>query len=275
MRTTTLSSGPAPSGASSDGMLGIRMSVSRSSSPSASASTSACFSSSPSALLSSRLASPVALSPDLKASPTSLERALTRARISSRLATAWRWRSSRSAALSSTDVSTPRRDRPFLRTSSSVRRRLGSSVWSKVASRQMASAIEVRELVVRYGSLVAVDRLSFTAEAGGLVALLGPNGAGKTSTVETLEGYRRPSDGSVRVLGLDPVAQHSLLMPRIGVMLQSGGAYPGMRVIEALRLFGSFYADPFDPSELVATVRLTSVARTVWRRLSGGEQQRL
>src|SRR5205823_196596 len=107
--------------------------------------------------------------------------------------------------------------------------------WT-VASRQMASAVEVRELVVRYGSLVAVDRLSFAADAGELVALLGPNGAGKTTTVETLEGYRRPSDGTVRVLGFDPAAQHQSLTPRIGVMLQSGGVYPGMRVIEALRL---------------------------------------
>src|SRR5207248_11030241 len=127
--------------------------------------------------------------------------------------------------------------------------------WT-VASRQMATAIEVRELVVRYGSLVAVDRLSFTADGGELVALLGPNGAGKTSTVETLEGYRRASDGSVRVLGLDPVAQHSLLTPRIGVMLQSGGVYPGMRVIEALRLFASFYDDALDPDSLLETVGL-------------------
>src|SRR5947209_5030545 len=275
MRTTTLSSGPAPSGASSAGALGTRSRSSRSSLPSASASTSACFSSSPSALLSSRLASPVALSPDLKASPPSLERALTRARISSRLPIACRCRSSRSAALSSTEVSTPRRAKPLFRSSNSVRRRLGSSIKWTVASIQMATAIEVRELVVRYGSLVAVDHLSFTAEAGELVALLGPNGAGKTSTVETLEGYRRPSGGTVRVLELDPVAQHSLLMPRIGVMLQSGGVYPGMRVIEALRLFASYYDNPLDPDELLSTVGLTSVARTVWRRLSGGEQQRL
>ena len=136
-------------------------------------------------------------------------------------------------------------------------------------------AIEVRELVVRYGSLVAVDRLSLSADAGELVALLGPNGAGKTSTVETLEGYRRPSSGSVRVLGLDPIAEHASLTPRIGVMLQSGGVYPGMRVIEALRLFAAFYDDPLDPDELLAMVGLTSVASTVWRRLSGGEQQRL
>ncbi|MCU1451077.1 MAG: transporter, partial [Acidimicrobiales bacterium] len=137
------------------------------------------------------------------------------------------------------------------------------------------AVIEVRELVVRYGSLVAVDGLSFSADAGELVAMLGPNGAGKTSTVETLEGYRRPSSGSVRVLGLDPVADHTALTRRIGVMLQSGGVYPGIRVAEVVRLFASFYDDPLDVGELLSLVGLTSVAGSVWRRLSGGEQQRL
>jgi len=135
--------------------------------------------------------------------------------------------------------------------------------------------IEVHDLSVRYGSLVAVDRLSFAADAGELVALLGPNGAGKTSTVEALEGYRRAAGGSVRVLGLDPVRDHASLTPRIGVMLQSGGVYPGIRPLEVLRLFASFYDDPLDPSEVLSMVGLADVAGTVWRRLSGGEQQRL
>ena len=67
-------------------------------------------------------------------------------------------------------------------------------------------AIEVRDLTIAYGGTTAVDGLSFEARAGLVTALLGPNGAGKTSTVEALEGYRRPSSGTVRVLGLDPVA---------------------------------------------------------------------
>ena len=57
--------------------------------------------------------------------------------------------------------------------------------------------IDVDELVVRYGSLAAVDHVSFSVAAGEVLALLGPNGAGKTTTVETLEGYRRPSAGRV------------------------------------------------------------------------------
>jgi len=138
-----------------------------------------------------------------------------------------------------------------------------------------ALAVEVEGLVVRYGSTSAVDGISFEVRAGEVVALLGPNGAGKTSTVETLEGYRRPSAGTVRVLGLDPIAEASALLPRIGVMLQAGGVYPGIRPLEALRLFAAFYADPVDPDELLDRVGLRSVAGSTWRQLSGGEQQRL
>jgi ABC-2 type transport system ATP-binding protein len=136
-------------------------------------------------------------------------------------------------------------------------------------------AVVVSDLVVRYGPVTAVDHLSFTAEAGEIVALLGPNGAGKTSTVETLEGYRRPSSGTARVLDLDPLADRTALLPAIGVMLQRGGVYPTMGPAAVLRLFAAYYDDPSDPAELLERVGLTPVARTPWRRLSGGEQQRL
>jgi ABC-2 type transport system ATP-binding protein len=137
-------------------------------------------------------------------------------------------------------------------------------------------AIEVSRLVVRYpGAVTAVDGLSFSAEAGQVVALLGPNGAGKTTTVETLEGYRSPTSGAVRVLDLDPIADHARLAPRIGVMLQKGGIYPGIRPVEAIRLFAAFYDSPEDPTALLDRLGLAAVARTQLRRLSGGEQQRL
>ena len=137
------------------------------------------------------------------------------------------------------------------------------------------AAIDVAELTIAYGTTVAVDRLSFTAEAGEVLALLGPNGAGKTSTVETLEGYRRPTAGTVRVLGLDPVAEHARLVPSIGVMLQSGGVNQGMKPLDVLRTYAAFYEDPVPPAELLARVDLDRVARRPWRQLSGGEQQRL
>lgn len=140
-----------------------------------------------------------------------------------------------------------------------------------------AAAIEVSGLVVAYGSTVAVAGADLQVGVGEVVALLGRNGAGKTSTVETLEGYRRRAAGQVRVLGLDPgrPADHKRLTHRMGVMLQRGGVYPGMGPLEAVRLFASYYTRPADPAGLVERLGLGGVARTPWRRLSGGEQQRL
>ena len=117
-------------------------------------------------------------------------------------------------------------------------------------------AIEVDDLTIRYGDHVAVAGLSFRAERGRITALLGPNGAGKTSTVETLEGYRSPTSGRVRVLGLDPQRDHGTLVTRIGVMLQNGGVYTGIRPLEMLQLFASYYENPADPGELLELVGL-------------------
>jgi ABC-2 type transport system ATP-binding protein len=136
-------------------------------------------------------------------------------------------------------------------------------------------AVEVSDLVVRFGAVTAVDGVSFTAEAGAVTALLGPNGAGKSTTVETAEGYRRPSAGSVRVLGLDPVADRRQLVPRLGVMLQGGGISPGMRVLEAIRLFAAYHRRPLPAEDLLDRVGLRARAGATWRTLSGGEQQRL
>ena len=136
-------------------------------------------------------------------------------------------------------------------------------------------SIVIEDLVVRHGELTAVDHLSLEVAEGGVMALLGPNGAGKTSTVETLEGLRAPSAGRVRVLGLDPISERSRLVADIGVMLQQGGVYPVMTPDQALRLFAAYYNDPLDPADLLERLGLAEVAATPWRRLSGGEQQRL
>ncbi|MHB1487940.1 MAG: ABC transporter ATP-binding protein [Acidimicrobiales bacterium] len=114
-----------------------------------------------------------------------------------------------------------------------------------------------------------------TAEQGQVLALLGPNGAGKTTTVETLEGYRAPDSGRVRVLGLDPGAERAALTPLIGVMLQRGGVYPAMNARQALGLFGRFYDNSAPVDEMLERVGLTGASATPWRNLSGGEQQRL
>ncbi|WZH53590.1 MAG: ABC transporter ATP-binding protein [Nocardioides alkalitolerans] len=138
-----------------------------------------------------------------------------------------------------------------------------------------APAVAVDGLVMRYGDLVAVDHLDLRVEAGTITAVLGPNGAGKTTTLETCEGYRRPQAGSVRVLGLDPVRDRRSLLPRIGVMLQAGGAWSGVRAEEMLRHVAALHADPLPVGLLVERLGLAECGRTPFRRLSGGQQQRL
>jgi len=136
-------------------------------------------------------------------------------------------------------------------------------------------AVSVDGLVMRYGDKVAVDGLSLTVEQHTITAVLGPNGAGKTTTLETCEGYRRPQQGSVRVLGLDPVRQRKELHPRIGVMLQGGGAWSGVRAMEMLRHLAKLHAHPLDVEMLAERIGLGDCGRTPYRRLSGGQQQRL
>jgi ABC-2 type transport system ATP-binding protein len=136
-------------------------------------------------------------------------------------------------------------------------------------------AVEIGGLVKRYGQLAAVDGLSLSAARGAVTGILGPNGAGKTTTVEVCEGYRRPDQGTVRVLGLDPVRDARALRPRVGVMLQSGGIPPSVPAADYLKLLSSFHVSPIGAAALLDLVGLTAVARTPYKRLSGGQQQRL
>jgi ABC-2 type transport system ATP-binding protein len=139
-------------------------------------------------------------------------------------------------------------------------------------------AVVVRDLTIRYGpptGPAAVDALQLEAQAGEVLVVLGPNGAGKTSTIEALEGYRRPSGGYISVLGLDPLADHGPLTGRIGVMLQRGGVYPMLGPRRVLDLFACYYPRPLGTEALLELVGLRAVATTPWRHLSGGEQQRL
>ena len=128
---------------------------------------------------------------------------------------------------------------------------------------------------MRYGAKVAVDGLDLRVERGTITAVLGPNGAGKTTTLETCEGYRKPQLGTVRVLGLDPVRDRTDLLPRIGVMLQGGGAWSGVRAMEMLRHVAALHAHPLDTAMLAERLGLGDCGRTPYRRLSGGQQQRL
>jgi ABC-2 type transport system ATP-binding protein len=137
------------------------------------------------------------------------------------------------------------------------------------------AAISVTDLTKSYGHRRVVDGLTFEVRRGEVFALLGPNGAGKTTTVEILEGYRARDGGEVRVLGIDPSRRRTELRSQVGLMLQEGGLYPGLRVGEAMRLFASFYPDPEDPVRLIGEAGLADDRDTLVKRLSGGQRQRL
>jgi len=136
-------------------------------------------------------------------------------------------------------------------------------------------ALSVAGLEKHYGAVRAVDGVSFDVHRGEVFGLLGPNGAGKTTTLEILEGYRVADAGHAKVLGLDPERDGDRLRARIGVMLQEGGLYPGLRVGEVLRLFAAYYRDAEDPDALLDVVGLTGARQRMVRRLSGGQAQRL
>src|SRR5579884_2078484 len=143
------------------------------------------------------------------------------------------------------------------------------------APMQGKEAIVVENFSKNYGSNRVVNHLNFTVQQGEVFALLGPNGAGKTTTVETLEGYRTPDEGTIRVLGLDPLRDAAVLKPQVGVMLQQDGLYPALTAREVLRLFASYYEQPQDCDALLERVGLSDAAKSRCRRLSGGQKRRL
>jgi ABC-2 type transport system ATP-binding protein len=137
------------------------------------------------------------------------------------------------------------------------------------------AAVVVHRLVRSYGSRRAVDGLDLTAARGAVTAVLGPNGAGKTTTVECCEGLRRPDDGTVRVLGVDPLRAGPEHRARVGVMLQDGGLPTGGRALELLRHVARLHANPLPVDELAARLGIDGFAGTSVRRLSGGQRQRV
>jgi ABC-2 type transport system ATP-binding protein len=137
------------------------------------------------------------------------------------------------------------------------------------------SILQVENLVKRYGDVEAVRGVSFNVDEGEVFGLLGPNGAGKTSTVEIMEGLRTPDSGRVSVCGLDPQKNPQELKHQIGAALQSTSLPDKLRVIEALRLFASFYRRHRNPEELLKRFGLEEKRNTFYNQLSGGQKQRL
>ncbi|HYG60630.1 MAG TPA: ABC transporter ATP-binding protein [Symbiobacteriaceae bacterium] len=134
------------------------------------------------------------------------------------------------------------------------------------------SAIEVTNLIKRYGDFNAVDGISFSVRTGEVFGMLGPNGAGKTTTVECIEGLRNPDSGSIRMMGKP---QDEAAKARVGVQLQHTGLFPKLTVRETLDLYAALFPKALPAQPLIDLVGLSEKARTYTAALSGGQKQRL
>ena len=144
-----------------------------------------------------------------------------------------------------------------------------------MTEKSSTTAISVSHLKKMYGDVKAVEDVSFTVNEGEIFGLLGPNGAGKTTTVECITGLRRPDEGAISVLGLDPQVDREALHPVVGVQLQSSTLPDKLKVSEILDLFHSFYQDPANPEELAQALGLSEKLGSYYKALSGGQKQRL
>ena len=139
----------------------------------------------------------------------------------------------------------------------------------------MHEVIWVEGLHKTYGAIKAVDGVDLIVEEGEIFGMVGPNGAGKTTTIECIEGLRKPDAGSIRVLGLDPQTQSTILYEQTGMQLQGSSLYPHIKVGEALELFSSFYSHPAPKDELLERLGLSEKENVYFSKLSGGQKQRL
>lgn len=134
--------------------------------------------------------------------------------------------------------------------------------------------IEVNQFTKRYQDFLAVDQISFSVIEGEIFGLLGPNGAGKTSTLECLEGLRKPDGGSIKVAGVVPSAGFHKLKNLIGVQLQSSSLPESITPVEAIRLFSAYHG--VEPRfELLDRLGLKEKRSAQYYELSTGQQRRL
>jgi ABC-2 type transport system ATP-binding protein len=136
-------------------------------------------------------------------------------------------------------------------------------------------AVRVRGLVKHYPDKVALAGIDLDILQGEVFALLGPNGAGKTTATEVLEGYRRPDEGEVSVLGTDPRNADRYWRSRIGIVAQTSRDEAEASVAELVHHYAGYYPNPRDADEVIASVGLEDKRRTRTRKLSGGQRRRL
>ena len=149
-----------------------------------------------------------------------------------------------------------------------------STTPGAAARAETVPIITVRDLRKRYGSLTAVDGVSFDVAEGEVFGILGPNGAGKTTTLEMIEGMRVIDEGSATIDGVDVRRNPREVKRRIGIQLQASAFFDELTLVELLDLFGRLYGRAVDPMKLLADVELTEKAKSQVRTLSGGQKQR-
>lgn len=135
--------------------------------------------------------------------------------------------------------------------------------------------VDVQGLRATYGAFTAVNGIDLQVRRGELHALLGTNGAGKTTTLETLGGHRRPQQGQVRVLGLDPHRDRRRLAGDVSAMLQDSGFAGDLTVAESLRMWQRLHAGRVGPKDALGLVDLRHRRDVRVQQLSGGERRRL
>ncbi len=137
------------------------------------------------------------------------------------------------------------------------------------------SAIEVSNLQKSYGSLKAVDRISFSLRHGEVFSLLGPNGAGKTTTIEILEGLRERDGGEVKVLGMDPWSKGYVLHRKLGIIPQGFTFFPKATPKEAIQYYADLFGVKADPDAILKKILLEDAAKIYFENLSGGQKQKM
>lgn len=134
--------------------------------------------------------------------------------------------------------------------------------------------IQVKNLTKKYGSFEAVKGISFDVQEGEIFGLLGPNGAGKSTTLEIIETLRDKTGGEVVVDGFNLDTHPNDIKKIIGVQLQTSGYYPGLNLVELLKLFSGLYNQRIDPLALLDKVNLRDKAKSKYKEMSGGQKQR-
>lgn len=131
------------------------------------------------------------------------------------------------------------------------------------------------ERLTASGLYRAVNKVNLRVFPGEVVVLLGANGAGKTTTLACAQGLLKPTRGTVRLLGENPLQADPELRAKVGIMLQDGGLPNAMHPVPLLEHISTMYTDPYPVEELVERLGIDTFNGTTIRRLSGGQKQRV